>query len=141
MALWMQYKGVAEEGNGSIDVLQMISDIALKVCPREVGESCCVVRMAGRTLVQNQLTMLYSSSQAEDRPTHHVFDKLRGACICVPKSLAVYEKLQLAFNQQQLMAETNVTHIRQNTVLMLASMYSSSLQREARVDTTHRREG
>jgi hypothetical protein len=59
----------------------------LKACPREVGESCCIIRMAGRTLVQNQLKMLNSGGQVEDRLARYVFDKLRVACICVPEVL------------------------------------------------------
>jgi hypothetical protein len=91
MALRTQCKGVAEEGNGGIDVLQMVSDVASKAGPREVGESCCMVRMAGRTLVQNKLKMLYSSVQARDPLACYVFGKLRVACICASSNLAFYE--------------------------------------------------
>jgi hypothetical protein len=100
MALRTQCKGVAEEGNGGIDLLQIILDVAFKACPREVGESCCMVRMAGRTLVQNQLIMLYSSVQVRDGLARNVFGKLRVTCICVSNNLAVYEGLQMAFHQQ-----------------------------------------
>jgi hypothetical protein len=100
MALRTQCKGVAEEGNGGIDIVKIISDVAFKASPREVGESCCMVRMAGQTLVQNQLIMLYSSVQVRDRPTRNVFGELRVTCICVSNNLAVYEGLQMAFYQQ-----------------------------------------
>jgi hypothetical protein len=63
MALRTQCKGAAEEGSGGINALQIISNITFKAGPCEIGESCCMVRMADRTLVQNQLKMLYSSVQ------------------------------------------------------------------------------
>jgi hypothetical protein len=50
-----------EEGSGSIDTLKILSGVAFKAGPCKVGESCCMVRLAGWTLFQNQLKILYSS--------------------------------------------------------------------------------
>jgi hypothetical protein len=83
MALWTQCKGVAEEGRDGIDVLKILSDVAFKARPRDVGESCCMVRMAGWTLVQNQLKVLYGSVQVRDGLARSVFGKFRMTCICV----------------------------------------------------------
>jgi hypothetical protein len=59
-----------------------------------------MVRMAGRTLIQNHLKVLYSSVQTRDRLACHVFGKLRVACICASSNLAFYKGLQMAFRQQ-----------------------------------------
>jgi hypothetical protein len=66
MALRTKCKGVAEEGNNDIDVLKIISHIALKVRMRKVGDSRSVVWMADRTPVQNQLKQLHSSVQMRE---------------------------------------------------------------------------
>jgi hypothetical protein len=51
MALWTQRKGFAEEGNGDVNVLKIISNIAYEAGPCEVGESRCAVETADRTPV------------------------------------------------------------------------------------------
>jgi hypothetical protein len=66
IALQTQCRCVAEEQSGGVDVLKNFSDVAFEVGPREVGESRGMVWMADRTLIQNQLEMLYSVVQVKD---------------------------------------------------------------------------
>jgi hypothetical protein len=142
VTLRTQCEGFAEEGSGGIDVLKMVVNIGFKAGKREVGESCCMIRMADRTLVKNQLKTLHSVVQVRDRLARRVFGKLCVACICVSSNLAVYEGLPLMFRHQKLTAEvSSVTHIKQYAVLILASMYNSGLEREGRVDITNGWEG
>jgi hypothetical protein len=49
-----------EEGNDDINVLKMVANIFLKADVRDVGESCCEMRVADLALVHNQLKMLHS---------------------------------------------------------------------------------
>jgi hypothetical protein len=121
--------------------LKIALDIGFKAGIREVGESPCMVRVINRTLVQNQLKILHGTAQVKGPPDCHVFGKLCVARICVSSNLGVYEGLQLAFRQQKLMVETSITHKRQCAVLIVASMYNGSFQREGRVDTTNGWEG
>jgi hypothetical protein len=107
MVLRTQCKGVAEEGSDSIDVLKIISGVALKAGPREVGESRCAVLMTDRTLVQNQLKMLYSIIQVRDPPISHVFGESCVAYIYVSSNFAVYEGLQSEFRQQKLTGQSS----------------------------------
>jgi hypothetical protein len=79
--------------------------------------------MADRTLVQNQLKILYSSIQVRDIPACHVFDKSGVARICVSSNLRVQQG------------------IRQCAVLIVANMHNGNLQCEGRVDITNRWEG
>lgn len=63
MVLRTQCKGIAEVGNDGINVLKTISNVALKAHICKVGESRCVVWMADRAPVQNQLKMLHKFIQ------------------------------------------------------------------------------
>lgn len=49
-----------EEGNDEINVLNMLAHIFLKADVRDVGESCCAMRVADLAQVQNQLKMMHS---------------------------------------------------------------------------------
>jgi hypothetical protein len=93
MAPRTRCKGFAEEGGSDINVFKIISNIALKVRIRKVGESRSAVWMADRTPVQNQMKQLHSSDQARDPLACHVFGKFCMARICVSSNLAVYEVL------------------------------------------------
>lgn len=66
MAPRTRCKGFVEEGGSDINVFEIISNIALKVRIRKVGESRSAVWMADRTPVQNQLKQLHSSDQVRD---------------------------------------------------------------------------
>jgi hypothetical protein len=94
MALRTQCKGIAEEGSGCINInvlkMKMIMIIAFQAGPRKVGESCCTVWMADRTLAQNRLEVLYSMFQVRDPIASHVFGESYMARICVSTNFAVY---------------------------------------------------
>jgi hypothetical protein len=93
MSLRTQCKGVAEEGSGRINVFKIISIIAFKAGPRKVGESCCAVWMADRTLIQNRLKTPHSIIQMRDCLVRHVFGDVCMAGICVSSNIAFYEVL------------------------------------------------
>jgi hypothetical protein len=101
VALWTQRKGFAEERSDRVDVLKIISNVAFKAGPREVGESRCLVRMAGWTLVQDQLKMIYGIVQVRDRHACHVCGKSFMARICVLNNLTFDDRLQEVFCQQK----------------------------------------
>jgi hypothetical protein len=141
VTLRTQREGFAEEGSGDIDFLKMVLRIAFKTGIREVGESCCMIRMAHWTPVKNQLKMLHSVTQVRDHIACHVFGKSCMTRICVSSNLAVYEGLQLVFRQKKLTAKANITHIKQCAVLIIASMNNGSLQGERRMDIINGWEG
>jgi hypothetical protein len=135
-----QCKGFAEEGSGSIDLLKILLNITFKAGTREIGESCCAIRMANRTLVQDQQKMLHSIVQVRSRFACCVFGKMCVARICVSSNLTVYGGLQLMFHKQKLARQSPSdvsTHIKQCTVLDITSMYNTGLEREGRMATTH----
>lgn len=56
-------QGFEEEKNGGIDVVKI--NITCKAGKREVGESCSMIRMADRTLVQTRLKTLQKHRSGE----------------------------------------------------------------------------
>ena len=102
MALRTQCKGFVEEGSDMVNVLEILSNVAFEVGPREVGESRCMIGMVDWTLIQDQLKMLSSIVQVRDCPACYVFGKLCVARICVSRNLAFNDGLQSVSCQHEL---------------------------------------
>ena len=81
--------------------MKILSNIALKAGPREVGESGCVVRMVDRTLIQNELEVLHSIVQVSDILACRIIGKQCVTCVCALSNLAVNDGLQFAICQQE----------------------------------------
>lgn len=119
MVLRTRCEGVTEEGSNDINVLKILVNIFLKARIRDVGESCCAIRVADLALVQNQLKMLHSNLQVRDPLVCHEFGKSCVARICISSNFAVHGG------------------IRQCAVLIVASMFNGGPQCKGRADTAN----
>jgi hypothetical protein len=97
--------------------------------------------MADRTLVQDQLKMLYSIVQVSDRFACHVCGKSFMTHIRVSSNLTFNDGLQQVCRQQRPTRQAGVTHVKQDIILIVTIMQNSGLQREGRVITVNGREG